>query len=1068
MKKILTLMAAMSAASGAFAHDFNWNFSSLQANEDLAKVQEELGKLPYGEPNYGGVTATGSVKITVNGLAFTGGSIDNNNIAFTVQANDEVTVTANGSKDGKFYVALDGVITTAEMKDATTLKINVGNATNVQVWAAGDVTITSIAVQSKAFKNVQKDINETLEILNRRVEDINGYAAEVPGFYTKVKAQINAQGKEITDIQQQLLDLAAKNEVSNNGGEATLCGLLSQVRVLLGTKGEGATDAEKGTIYTEAKTAYAKYKAIVTTDEAEMATEVKDANKVIKGSKASTDADWNAYDVSTRFYDRESNASTGGYDYTEKWQAGKTANGTAALASFKSYVENFKDKLVRDAAAALEKYPETAEINNYASKFSAIATRAKNIYDRYNYEEQKVNNVKNYDAIKDLKESVANMKTFSAKNTTLFDQTGLEDLATNTAALFKKIENRGNTWQIANPSSVFGTPFATYSATANAMKVTWGNAAKDALEKEYNEVQKQLDACSEAITTKFQNDQETLKKYELDFAAKQAKITEIKDACKAFANSQNAKEGYELANAYDGYMTTLNNLKGEIQTLWGGAQDAENQAIIKKNNDNLKALETARDKARANYNKAVAQLDSYRKGAFFAREYTYNSTIYADLKDEIDHSIKTLYDYSVAVEKAYEDASKKVADCNKTGNKGEIVAELADLSEFETAITTNVALIETELTATVANANNVTKTFFNASDSNNSYKTFQSATTLIQGYITGQYSGNYDGYSVDEIAAANTDFNTEAAFSDARDEINKAVDGTNDAQGNLIRTTEDIASAKKTLQLLYDARPQMLADDVVKADGGEVVTTINNAVNKANNVVAQLQSYVGLRKQMFTAAVEWSVAQSKAAGASDDIKAQLIDYLATLNKEMKDAEDSLKTKDKLNADVDAYQKKIDDFNARIEQAKSPEAFKKYLAVEKAKAEIDAQLKVAQASIDEATAELDNLTKESAKSYLEGEIKKANEALIAVKTDIENSKDLDADKTQILADINKINLKVAIAAAKKLDTEVPGDYNEDGVVDEADLDIATKKYDNEQMTQSEYSVFIETYRKALSK
>lgn len=38
MKKILTLMAAMSAASGAFAHDFNWNFASLKAIEDATKV----------------------------------------------------------------------------------------------------------------------------------------------------------------------------------------------------------------------------------------------------------------------------------------------------------------------------------------------------------------------------------------------------------------------------------------------------------------------------------------------------------------------------------------------------------------------------------------------------------------------------------------------------------------------------------------------------------------------------------------------------------------------------------------------------------------------------------------------------------------------------------------------------------------------------------------------------------------------------------------------------------------------------------------------------------------------
>ena len=80
MKKILTLMAAMSAASGAFAHDFNWNFASLEAAEDAKDVKTQLDKLPYGNPltpKYGGVQATGTVKITKDGLAFSGVASDN-------------------------------------------------------------------------------------------------------------------------------------------------------------------------------------------------------------------------------------------------------------------------------------------------------------------------------------------------------------------------------------------------------------------------------------------------------------------------------------------------------------------------------------------------------------------------------------------------------------------------------------------------------------------------------------------------------------------------------------------------------------------------------------------------------------------------------------------------------------------------------------------------------------------------------------------------------------------------------------------------------------------------------
>lgn len=1057
-------MAAMSAASGAFAHDFNWNFASLKAIEDATKVQAELNNLPYGTQAYTKVQANGNVKITKDGLAFVGGTLDANNVSFDVQQNDEIVITATGNtKTGKFYVAFNGVVTTAEMKDRTILKVNVGDATNVSVWSTEDVMISSIEVQSAAYRSVKADIDNTLEIMNRRIEDINGYAAEVPGFYLKVKAEINKQGKEIENISAQLLEYAAKNEVANNGGEAALKTLLETVRSFIGSKGADATDAEKGSIYTNAKAAYDTYNAIVTTDETKMAADVKAANEVIKGYKANNDDDWNKYSSAKRLYNQKHNETTGKNTYTERWTAANTASKTAALSLFEEYVVKYNAKLVDTAKIELEKYPEIAGLNAHAAKFQNVEQRAINIWNRYAYEEKKVNNKKNYVAVQELKESIADMVKFSAANTTLFDQTDLAELAENTSKLFTELQDRTNTYSIKAPSTYFGNKFNTYSATANAMKLKWGKAAKSALETEYTEVQKKLDACSEAIATKFQNDQEKLKEYELKFAAQQAKITEIKNACGAMG--EDAEKAYKLAAAYAGYMETLSKVKTELGSLWSDTQTAENAAIIKANNESLAKLLEARDAARAQYNKAVAQLDSYRNGAFFANEYTYG-TEYATLRTNIAKSIKTLYDYSVLIEDAYTNAEKKVAECNKEGKPGEIVAEKANLTEFETAISDNADLIKVALNTTVAEANDVVKTFFAATSSRNLYKTIDQATAEINEYETETSSWGVN--SVTKIKATNPDFATEAAFADASAEIAIAVTGTNDNEGKLIITTEDIASASAKIKEFYEADPQTLADDVVKADDGVVVTTINGAIAKADNTVKKLQRYVDLRKRMFDSSVEWSVAQSKAAGAEEAIKADLIKYLADLNEEMKAAEKKLKEEDKLNADEEQYNKMLDDFDARIANAKDPAAFKKYLATEAAKTEINTKLGEAQGRIDEAKAELAKLSKENAKTYLSGEITKAENALVAVKADFEGSTDLLADKEQILKDIANIDLKVAIAAAKKLDTVVEGDFNEDGKVDDADLDIASKKYDAEEMTQSEYSVFLETYKKSLNK
>ena len=1064
MKKILTLMAAMSAASGAFAHDFNWNFASLKAIEDATKVQAELNNLPYGTQAYTKVQANGNVKITKDGLAFVGGTLDANNVSFDVQQNDEIVITATGNtKTGKFYVAFNGVVTTAEMKDRTILKVNVGDATNVSVWSTEDVMISSIEVQSAAYRSVKADIDNTLEIMNRRIEDINGYAAEVPGFYLKVKAEINKQGKEIENISAQLLEYAAKNEVANNGGEAALKTLLETVRSFIGSKGADATDAEKGSIYTNAKAAYDTYNAIVTTDETKMAADVKAANDVIKGCKAKTDADWTKYNSSNRFYNQKINQTTGKGTYTERWTAANTASKKAALDLFEEYVVKYNAKLVDTAKIELEKYPEVAGLNAHAAKFQNVEQRAKNIWNRYAYEEKQVNKKKNYVAVQELQESVADMVKFSAANTTLFDQTDLAELAENTSKLFTELQDRTNTYSIKSPSTYFGNKFNTYSTTANAMKLKWGKAAKSALETEYTEVQKKLDACSEAIATKFQNDQEKLKEYELKFAAQQAKITEIKNACGAMG--EDAEKAYKLASQYATYMETLSKVKTELGSLWSDTQTAENAAIIKANNENLATLLEARDAARAQYNKAVAQLDSYRNGAFFAEEYIWNGTEYETLKTNIAKSIKTLYDYSVLIEDAYTGAEAKVAECNKEGKPGEIVAEKADLTKFNETISTNAGLIKVALDATVKEANDVVKTFFEAGYSRNEYKTIDQATAKINAYDT---ETGYGAYSVAEIKVAYPDFATEVAFTDASNDIATAVSGTNDKNGKLIITTEDIASASAKIKEFYDADPKTLADDVVKADEGVVVTTIKGAIAKAKTTVDKLQDYVLLRKRMFNSSVEWSVAQSKAAGAEEAIKADLIKYLGTLNEEMKAAEKKLKEEDKLNADVEKYNKMLDDFDARIANAKDPAAFKKYLATEAAKTEINTKLGEAQGRIDEAKAELAKLSKENAKTYLSGEITKAENALVAVKADFEGSTDLLADKEQILKDIANIDLKVAIAAAKKLDTVVEGDFNEDGKVDDADLDIASKKYDAEEMTQSEYSVFLETYKKSFNK
>ena len=86
MKKILTLMAAMSAVTGAVANDFDWQSIPAKPATDASNMVKGY-----------------------NGLYFV-----NNTFSFNVHAGDEVQLTVNGKN---LTVNVGGTVLNTELKD---------------------------------------------------------------------------------------------------------------------------------------------------------------------------------------------------------------------------------------------------------------------------------------------------------------------------------------------------------------------------------------------------------------------------------------------------------------------------------------------------------------------------------------------------------------------------------------------------------------------------------------------------------------------------------------------------------------------------------------------------------------------------------------------------------------------------------------------------------------------------------------------------------------------------------------------------------------------------------------
>lgn len=1018
MKKVLTLVSALSMVAGsAVAHDYNWNFND--------------SKLVIGQDGLQDLTKAGTVNVTKDGLKFAQGS--DNYVKFTAQEKDIVTVKAAGST-GSFYVKVGTSTYEAKISEKTSLDVTVPSEGEVQIWASEGITITAIAAQSEAYRAVNQAIDDTREILNRRVNDVAPYVNVSSDFYLGVKKEYNDQGEELEKVVASLKELVAKNEVANNvtgkseTGQAQLIAALNHIKNFIGTQtklDKTSTDAEKGSILVAAQKAKAEYDDVVNAKAADVA----DAKKEISERKKKEEG--NTYSIFKAVKD-----SKGNITWTPKW--------TGVDTTYKTYVEDEYDALKKGALDELGKYPKH-DFVAYAAKYKDVVTHSNNVVARYAFENEKTivsgQTNSNLAFIGGLGSVADALVKLSADNSKLFDNAGLADKKAEAEALSAKIKKADNKHTISDLPGEFKTPAGTLSTLFDSKKTAWGANAQADLDANIKAKQAKLDDYSYKVTSQYQNDVETLKKYQAEFAKLQNDIDAVK---KAISDVSTPAKAYNVAKGWKTNDKKLSTVDTQLNKLWGDTQDAENAAIIAKNDDAIKALDKKVEDARTYYQNAVAEVDKYRKAEFFKEKSTTTDPDKLAVT-QFAEDIKTLYDYSLQMENALKDA-KALRDASNTGVvDGKPTAKLVDFTSYDKTIANSISKIEDALKDSKKEANDI------------AYAYYMTATTGAYDVTTA---------SVDDVVTETTKYavdnkiSGDDAVGDAATRFNVIKNGAHDKNRNLIIADNDLKNASVKIENLK--KDLTLALDVV---GEKTVDAIlRNSKTAADAVLADVKKYDGMKDSIAHYQVEWSVAKAAADKSNTELQAKLEAFHKVLDAD----QTTLEKTDKLNAVEADYKKKYAYYKNELEDINNFDVYQANVAAEKA---INDALTAAKSDLATAKGELAKLTKDAAKEILTNAITNAENVIAAVEADFtaaKTDKKTGEKKDELISRLTALKLADSIKAAQDKDKVVEGDLNGDGIVDEKDLDAGKSLYDSEKMADDEYSIFMSTYLKAIKK
>lgn len=1026
MKKILTLMAAMSACAGtAMASDFNFANPSVDA-------KEEGSALTYNE--------------TAKAFSFTVTAEDE----ITLTATGDVTVKLNGSTltavDGKYKATADG-----------TLTIELGTS-----------AVTKIVVVSSNSRLVQAEIEKAQVKMGEAIAAVAKYVG-YGDFYNAVQAEVSKAGQKVQDVKAKLAVLKETNSVTDANRVALIAELNSDV--LLADGNYGAVKMAENAV-AEAETTFALFNKIIDTDAKENA-----LNALTKANGVATQGEWMVNGGvkinNTTMFTHNLKAVKNQLGIVTKVELDGFKT-TWIESEWKNLNEEVNITIKNAAVAELGKFPKAFVENDeqaFIEMYQEVVEKLHNVIARANFERDNLKTVNDLTAKVNKVDAALKAGApfvLDADN----DFTLLKEQIT---AMQTEINSSENRYMYSQDNfSEFVNTISGVSTKLDGFYTELVGKARTDLQTKLKAAQENLTKVSYEVSAKYEHESATQKEYQKQFSEQQNKLDEVKKnvAASAFPTVQ---------TDYKAFVDQISNINKKVDEIWGTTLSSQKAEINTHNQAAKKKIFDAIDAVRADYSLYVEKINTWINDDATKKAAT-------DLKanlNELFSIVNGLDDMKAEVTEAVDKMTeniKKESD-EEFGAHYEANKNIYRLTEDKvtgylnsTKTVSDAIYDELKEAATTANA----KAYdFVKTNTGYGVKSIRWANNLISDAKYNVKTGDKNEKMSAEAAAK---------FKAAYDKIaQKDLTAPKGEQGEgYVKIAETEIERLYNYDInKADFKDNILADKVVKNKEGkrelpeQYIAPVETAVNALNN---ELESYKAQYKDIYALKVDWNTAKAK----EDELQAKVdawekannvaAENHFNVNKELTAVNENLaKTLENLEKGCltatkcqDATDKAKENYavkmymiqhftEAKANEAAAPVVSAKVAEVEKAIA--DARTKVADYADDiknKANADLNTIEGKLT------DLKKSIDLSVKDNTIAANKDGFIAGLTTLAGDVTKV-LEAAAEAAKDADL----DYNGDGKVNVQDLVDADADF---QKTGDGFTFykFLDAYLEYLSK
>ena len=801
MKKILTLMAAMSAVAGpAMAADYVWN-----------------------------VDATGNITAEEKGdIAFA-----NNKFTFTVNSGEKVWVKGSNVTVSFGGVNLTGKEVTFDMEGAGLL-YTPGATGQVTVTLGANSTIKKIKVVGMS----SMEIEDLFEAVKAEVQKANQETAvwatesELEPFFTAVRAQINKQGAINQEVRALLENYQAKNSVDEHAVE-------------LKKRLNDAIDNIKKYVDL-AKEDKKTYDRIIGDDAQELKKELEIGTSTPKNYEINNNSE--AY-IKDWKKSSDKKIDLGKPATFDKW---KTAWAEEAWNSFYKDIEAIK----KEALAELGKFAkvELPDVGSgsfqtgfteadFKAKYATLQTEAKNVVNRAIFERDYADKIKAaMEDIQAINEVVKAGSPFSVQ-TPSFSR--LTDEVTQLDRLLAQPTDahRSLTKEVLNGPDFKGS----YDKCANEIadiKAALVKQAKDALKARIEPTQKSLNETSYKISAKYVNEPNTQKTYELEFAKIQKRLDDLKTKVDAVADFKDIVNTY---NTYNGDFDTINK---DIDSKWQETLSEQKQEVLRNNHNEAVTLLGNVEEVREAYNTNVLRIKKW-----VDEPWTDNDT-----KVKLNANLKELFSVAGGVDKMKEDIVADTLRYTKLINETPDVEFNANDNQYRllkgkdqvVEFTKNLTKVKEDIMAQIKEAV-FTVNLRAAKYLNGDPKSSASWYVTNAQEARDEYANLWPG--------TKHEFMSEEAVDLFRKEFRKiAYKDNNQGAGYLDEAKKIIDDGHVTDKAKVDIDKQKLADRVAEVEA--IFAKVKPAVDALNE---EKDAYKKLYEAIYVQKIDWNVVKAEAA-----------------------------------------------------------------------------------------------------------------------------------------------------------------------------------------------------------